>query len=106
MPTSKINNQHIYEIIKASNVGTAYIGLFREDKGLQTNKFYTVRGVEPSYTNWLTGEPNDSGGNEDCVEMVFKSPFLKNGSEGGGKWNDLPCNGFPRHFVCQMSSQS
>ncbi|CAB4015045.1 signal peptide, CUB and EGF-like domain-containing 2, partial [Paramuricea clavata] len=78
----------------------------QEDRGLGTNKIYTVHGVEPSYTNWLPGEPNDSGGIEDCVELVYKSRFWKNGGDVGGQWNDLPCNGYPRHFVCQMSSQS
>lgn len=36
------------------------------------------------YTNWNTGEPNDSGSNEDCGQFL---------AGGTGKWNDLPCSG-------------
>jgi peptidoglycan hydrolase-like protein with peptidoglycan-binding domain len=37
-----------------------------------------------NYANWATGEPNDSGSNEDCAQFL---------SGGSGQWNDLPCSG-------------
>lgn len=40
--------------------------------------------VNSGYTNWNSGEPNDSGGNEDCGQFL---------AGGTGKWNDLPCTG-------------
>lgn len=33
-----------------------------------------------TYTNWASGEPNNSGGDEDCVQIY-----------PNGGWNDLPC---------------
>jgi hypothetical protein len=72
-------------------------------EGLGTNMFYTVRSVEPSYTNWYRAEPNDYAGKEDCVELVYKKPYFKNGRDVGGQWNDIACKGYPRHYVCQTS---
>jgi Lectin C-type domain len=45
--------------------------------------FVWVTGEPVTYTNWNSGEPNNSNGIEDCVEIY--------GSHGG--WNDLPCDG-------------
>jgi hypothetical protein len=40
--------------------------------------------VGDGYENWNTGEPNNSGSNEDCGQFL---------SGGSGAWNDLPCSG-------------
>jgi len=38
--------------------------------------------VDGLFSNWASGEPNDSGGDEDCAQFY---------SSGSG-WNDLPCS--------------
>lgn len=45
---------------------------------------YNGVAVGGQYENWNTGEPNDSGNNEDCGQFL---------SGGSGLWNDLPCSG-------------
>ena len=43
----------------------------------------------PSYANWVKGEPNNDGGNEDCV--VYGTNYRG--------WNDISCSTKIR-FVC------
>ncbi|XP_028401048.1 adhesion G protein-coupled receptor L2-like [Dendronephthya gigantea] len=46
-------------------------------------------GYPTSYTNWYTGQPSNSNGNENCVEMW-----------PDGVWNDAPCfETYP--FICE-----
>ena len=42
------------------------------------------------FTNWRPGEPNNDGGDEDCVIINSSS----------GEWLDIPCS-LEYHFVCQ-----
>ncbi|XP_022088561.1 lymphocyte antigen 75-like [Acanthaster planci] len=48
-------------------------------------------GTPVQYTNWAPGEPNDYGGQEECVETDLK----------GGKWNDLFC-WYKRNYLCSI----
>ena len=43
------------------------------------------------YTSWAWDEPNDSGGKEDCTEMLGWS----------GEWNDTSCDDM-NNFVCAL----
>jgi hypothetical protein len=51
-------------------------------------------GSDLVYDNWNSGEPNDSGSNEDCMEM----------RSGDGLWNDAVCTRV-RTFVCELRCQ-
>ena len=105
VPRNASDIMKIYETMKTESVCTAYIGLYRVAAGLG-HTFYTVRGAAPKYTYWYKGEveePNDYGGDEDCVEMVNKVWYFR-GSQVDlrGAWNDVHCNGGQK-FVCELS---
>ena len=50
--------------------------------------------VGGNYAHWNTGEPNDSGGNEDCAETYVSSGF----------WNDLNCTGNTLGYVVEFGA--
>ena len=71
------------ENIEAVTLSAAYtpvwIGGYSVD---QTNYDFTwTDGSQWNYTNWNTNEPNDWGGNEDCVQLL-----------SSGLWNDKACS--------------
>ena len=77
-----------------SGVEGMLIGLKRSSKGnddwhwTNGDKFESGRG-------WSDGEPNNSGGDEDCVVMKL-SDF---------RYNDIPCDHEgPRTLICQYSA--
>ena len=74
--------------IKAIAGGDVWIGL--HDKTTE-NRWVWVDGSNAVYTNWGPGEPNNSGGNEDCVHML-----------PNGKWNDGGCSWKYPFVVCQQ----
>ena len=45
-----------------------------------------------SYNNWAPNEPNNFGGNEQCVQMF---------GNVGGSWNDIACSS-NHTIVCQI----
>ncbi len=51
-----------------------------------------ANGDAVAYTNWAAGEPNDSGGNEDCMQFGRYYPAYT--------WNDEPCSSSFR-YVCE-----
>ena len=73
---------------------------FRQSK--RTNVWFGMKKISSTwslpdgkatvYRRWNTGEPNNVGGNEDCVEMW-----------DNGFWNDAPCTQ-RRPFICEMPS--
>ena len=53
--------------------------------------------VADTFSAWITGEPNNSGGIEKCAQLYVSG-------SGKGKWNDEPCSN-SRFIVCQMEKK-
>ena len=66
-------------------IETVWMGF--NDIGIE-GTFAWTDGTDPAYTNWVDGEPNDSGG-EDCAQFA----------DAG--WNDLNC-GAGLAFACEQ----
>ncbi|KAK1155246.1 C-type lectin-like, partial [Acipenser oxyrinchus oxyrinchus] len=47
---------------------TAWIGLYRDD----TQNWQWSNSDDVIYSNWNGGEPNNAGGNENCVEIAVR----------------------------------
>jgi hypothetical protein len=63
--------------LELHGIGEAWIGM---DDTAEEGHFVWWDGTEPEYVNWNPGEPNDWGGNEDCVQLITWA-----------QWNDLDC---------------
>ncbi|CAG5100153.1 Oidioi.mRNA.OKI2018_I69.XSR.g16868.t1.cds [Oikopleura dioica] len=68
------------------------IGLVRDSK--LASGWMTRTGEEATFFKWRKGEPNNAGGDENCVATASNSDLL---------WNDVPC-GFPDpvDFSCRF----
>ncbi|KAH0623425.1 hypothetical protein JD844_006170 [Phrynosoma platyrhinos] len=85
-PRTPAENSAIQQIVVRHNKG-AYLGM----NDLQSKgTFKHLNGDEVGYTNWANGEPNNSGGKEDCIEIYLD-----------GKWNDKSCSE-SRLIVCEF----
>ncbi|XP_030286164.1 tenascin-X-like isoform X5 [Sparus aurata] len=75
--------------------GKAWIGLYDElinswRWSLNDSSFYGEG--ETEFRNWYTGQPNNLGGQQHCVELFTGSPYF-------GTWGDTQCS-VEKPFVC------
>lgn len=73
--------------------GRAWVGLNDID---EENVFVWTDGSPKSYAKFYSNQPNNAGGNEDCVVM-FKN--------FGGVYGDYPCSN-TNTFICETNYES
>ncbi|XP_066204748.1 pulmonary surfactant-associated protein D-like [Saccopteryx leptura] len=87
-PRSAAENQVLHQLLEAQKKGPAFLSMTDS----KTEGKFTYPSGEPLvYSNWAPGEPNNSGGDEDCVEIY----------DTNGKWNDKSC-AETRLVVCEF----
>ena len=72
-----------------------WIGLYKNPT--DKSQWLWVDGSRATYTHWRSGEPNNSGGQEDCGNLFSKTR--------GRAWNDLPCRSSLR-YICEIRGKS
>ena len=86
--------QLLPQLLKSAGASKPYlwIGLYRDPKN--EGRWLWVGGLTAYFTSWDTGEPNNSGSNEDCVEFRMTSE----------KWNDQSCSDrLP--YICEINGK-
>ncbi|KAF7215583.1 uncharacterized protein si:ch211-160b11.4 [Nothobranchius furzeri] len=87
IPNQNIH-MHLMSLILKEN--GAYTRTWMGGLRLDSHRFIWMDGSPWSYDDWLPGEPNDTAGVEDCVEVL-----------GNGKFNDFTC-WEPQAFICSF----
>ena len=87
--TSLEENTLMYNTMTAAD--SCWIGLNDVDN---ESTFVWADGSSSTYRSWNSGEPNDHGGNEDCVH-VFGIEY----------WNDLSCTSTLGCYFCSSTGE-
>ena len=103
---SATEDKFVFELIRNSETLTTlgtWLGLERDKNKSKSFHWIDNTPLEGGFKNWFYNEPNNQGGNEDCVHMYGKRA---GNSTRLGKWNDYPCscyNQLPRCpvILCQ-----
>jgi hypothetical protein len=85
-------NQAQHDLLWRMAGVAAWIGV---DDSTSEGSWRTPGGQAISYSKWCTGEPNGVD-NENCGHL---------GLQSSGCWNDSPCTGFNRPYICQKQSE-
>ena len=90
---SKAKLGEFIQLLKSAGASKLlWIGLYRDPKN--ERRWRWVNGPTPYFTSWDTGEPNNYGSNEDCVEFRMTSE----------KWNDKSCSDrLP--YICEINGK-
>ncbi|KAB0389673.1 hypothetical protein E2I00_010245 [Balaenoptera physalus] len=85
-PRSEAENEALTQLVNDLNKA-AYLSMTNDKK---EGRFTYPTGEPLVYSNWAPGEPNNSRGSENCVEIY-----------SNGKWNDRAC-GEQRLVICEF----
>ncbi len=89
--TSATENSWIEKQLYNPSISSVWIGA---NDVTSEGTWQWANGESWDYTNWNTGEPNNSGGNENAVEMWMAN---------GGVWNDVTAEA-PHSYLCEWDS--
>ena len=84
-----MNNVTDYANMKS--IGSFWLGI--HDKYDEGTFVFASSNFTIVLSNWAAGQPDNNSTGEDCVEV-----------NENGQWNDLPCEGRKKSFVCMRGN--
>uniref|UniRef100_A0A672NK09 Galactose-specific lectin nattectin-like n=1 Tax=Sinocyclocheilus grahami TaxID=75366 RepID=A0A672NK09_SINGR len=87
---NKLDNDHLLSLVPSYT--RFWVGA---QDGEQEGQWIWSDGSPFNYTSWCSGEPNNAGDAENCLELAHSSNQC---------WNDLTCSSF-LDFVCAKKMQ-
>ena len=99
---SATEDKFVFELIRNSETVTTlgtWLGLERDKNKSKSFHWIDSSPLEGGFKNWFYNEPNNQGGNEDCVHMYGKRA---GNSTRPGKWNDYPCSCYNKLQNCPV----
>ena len=92
----KKNHLHYRIIFQLKTGGLSYwqgIWLGATDLAKEGTFVWDLTRQPVGYSNWLPGQPDNYGGNENCMHIISGDP---------GKWNDAPCDYRGHITMCEQ----
>uniref|UniRef100_A0A673G3T6 Galactose-specific lectin nattectin-like n=2 Tax=Sinocyclocheilus rhinocerous TaxID=307959 RepID=A0A673G3T6_9TELE len=87
---NKLDNDHLLSLVPSYT--RFWVGA---QDGEQEGQWIWSDGSPFNYTSWCSGEPNNAGDTENCLELAYSSNHC---------WNDLTCSSLLA-FVCAKKMQ-
>jgi len=89
---NRIEREKLLEMLGFNSSDTRFWMPLNKEKG----GFTWLNGAKVNYTDvgWMDGEPNDKGGNEDCVHTNYKMDSVQD-------INDVPCD-YHEPTLCEI----
>ncbi|XP_025096399.1 low affinity immunoglobulin epsilon Fc receptor-like [Pomacea canaliculata] len=87
--SSSEENSFVASIVQLHNDRSVWCGL--QDLAEDGHFVWTSSLEKPDYINWVPDQPDEDGGNEDCVEVL-----------NNGQWNDEQCVDYRSYPLCEQ----
>ncbi|XP_023244635.1 C-type lectin BML-2-like [Centruroides sculpturatus] len=88
MPMSDQDHEDLILLLKSKKLIRGWVGVMKTN---DTFVYVDGRSFPPGFNKWGKEQPNNSGGEQNCAEMLQEMAFL---------WNDYECDKLDP-FICQ-----
>ena len=93
-PKNQITNDAVLQDARTVTTSPNFV-LGIQDSNSQNNWQYISSNKNVSWFNWLSGQPNNDNGQEDCVCNIGSSDYT---------WSDIPCSQ-KIASICEMTTE-